>query len=76
MLSIPMGSVDIVLGVQWLQYLGTIDINFQELLFIFIWEGKKIELRGVAGKTWKIISSNGMTNFLKTEKWGIISQLC
>ena len=31
MLSIPMGGVDVVLGVQWLQYLGTIDFSFQEL---------------------------------------------
>ena len=29
-LSIPMGA-DVVLGVQWLQYLGTIAFNFQEL---------------------------------------------
>ena len=28
-LSIPMGGVDVVLGVQWLQYSGTIAFNFQ-----------------------------------------------
>eukprot|EP00253_Pinus_taeda_P002738 PITA_02738 len=28
---IPMGGVDVVLGVQWLQSLGTIAFNFQEL---------------------------------------------
>ena len=28
MLSIPMGGVDFVLGVQWLQYLGTVASNF------------------------------------------------
>ena len=31
MISIPTGSVDIVLGVQWLQSLGTMDFNFQNL---------------------------------------------
>ena len=30
-LSIQMGGVDVVLGVQWLQSLGTITFNFQEL---------------------------------------------
>ena len=28
MLSIPMGGVDVVLGVQWLQYLGMVAFNF------------------------------------------------
>ena len=30
MIVIPMGGVDVVLGVQWLQSLGTIAFNFQE----------------------------------------------
>ena len=29
-ISIPMGCADVVLGVQWLQYLGMVDFNFQE----------------------------------------------
>ena len=28
-LSIPMVSADVVLGLQWLQYLGTVAFNFQ-----------------------------------------------
>jgi hypothetical protein len=31
MISIPMGGGDVVLGIQWLQSLGTMDFNFQEL---------------------------------------------
>ena len=44
MLSIPMGGVDVVLGVQWLQYLGTIALNFQELFLKMFLEGKEMEL--------------------------------
>ena len=50
MLSIPMGGADIVLGVKWLQYLGTIAFNFQELFLKFFSEGKEVELRDITGK--------------------------
>ena len=63
-LSIPMGGADVVLGVQWLQSLGTIAFNFQELFLNFFWEGKEFELRGIKGKPGKIINSNSMTNLL------------
>eukprot|EP00253_Pinus_taeda_P002025 PITA_02025 len=76
MLSIPMGGADVVLGVQWLQSLGIIAFNFQELFINFSTEGKEVELRGIAGKPGKIISSNGMTKLLKKEQRGVIAQLC
>ena len=34
-LSIPMGGADVVLGLQWLQSLGTIAFNFQEIFLKF-----------------------------------------
>jgi hypothetical protein len=40
MISIPMGGVDVVLGIQWLQSLGTVAFNFQELFMKFSLEGK------------------------------------
>ena len=41
MIVIPMGGVDVVLGVQWLQSLGTMDFNFQKKFMKFSWEGKE-----------------------------------
>ena len=76
MLSIPMGGVDVVLGAQWLQFLGTIAFNFQELFMKFSSEGKEVELRGIVGKRGKIISSNGMKKLLNKEQRGVIAQLC
>ena len=64
-LSIPMGGVDVVLGLQWLQSLGTVAFNFQEFFLKIFLEGKEIELRGITGKTGNIISSNVMENILK-----------
>ena len=63
--SIPMEGGDVVLGVRWLQYLGTIAFNFQEILFNFFLEGKEVELWGITRKTRKIINSNVMKNILK-----------
>jgi hypothetical protein len=40
MISIPMGGADVVLGIQWLQSLGMMDFNFQELFMKFLLEGK------------------------------------
>eukprot|EP00253_Pinus_taeda_P014160 PITA_14160 len=75
-LSIPMGVEDVVLGVQWLQSLGMIAFNFQEIFFKFFWEGKEVELRGIASKMSKIISSHSMKKLLKKEQRGVIAQLC
>ena len=50
MISIPMGGVNVVLGVQWLQYLGMISFNFQQLFMKFFSEGKEFELKGIEGK--------------------------
>eukprot|EP00253_Pinus_taeda_P016807 PITA_16807 len=74
MLSIPMGGVDVVLGVQWLQPLGIIAFNFQELFMKFYVIGKEVELRGILGKSGKIMSSNSMTKILKKEQRGVIAQ--
>ena len=49
MLSIPMGGADVVLGVQWLQSLGTVAFNFQELFLKFFSKGKEVELRVLKG---------------------------
>jgi hypothetical protein len=70
-----MGGVDVVLGIQWLQSLGMVDFNFQELFMKFSLEGKKIELRGIIGKPSKVIRSNGMTKLLTRGHQGVIAQL-
>jgi hypothetical protein len=57
MISIQMGGADVVLGVQWLQSLGTMALNFQDIFMIFSSDGKKIDLIGIQGKPSKVISS-------------------
>ena len=73
MIAIPMGGDDVVLGVQWLQSLGTIAFNFQELVMKLLWEGKEFELRGIEGKPCNIINSHSMTKLLNKQQKGAIS---
>ena len=53
MLSIPMGGVDVVLGVQWIQSLGTIDFNLQELILKFFLGRKGSWINGYCRETEK-----------------------
>ena len=76
MISIQMGGVDVVLGVQWLQSLRTMALYFQYVFMRFSSEEKEIKLRGIQGKPSKVISSNSMKKLLKKGHHGVIAQLC
>ena len=54
MLSIPMGGADVVLGVQWLQSLGTVAFNFQEIfLNFFFFQKERKSNYGVLQGSWE-----------------------
>jgi hypothetical protein len=76
MIYIQMGDVDVVLGVQWLQSLGTMALNFQDIFMIFSLEYKEIELRFIQGKPSKVIISNSMTKLLRKGHHDVVAQLC
>jgi hypothetical protein len=76
MIAIQTGGVDVVSLVQWLQSLGTMALNFQDLLMRFSSYGKEIELRGIQVKPSKVISSNTVRKLPKKGHHGVVSQLC
>jgi len=67
MIVIQMGGDDFVLGVQWLQSLGTMALNFHEIFMRFSSDDKEIELRGIQGIPPKVIISNSITKLLKRD---------
>jgi len=46
MYAIPIGGVDVVLGVQWLETLGNITMNFKQHFMRFKLEGTQYQLNG------------------------------
>lgn len=45
-LPFKLGGVDIILGVDWLSQLGEVRINWGNEMMKFLWEGKKVEVKG------------------------------
>jgi len=76
MISIQMGGDDVVLGVQWLQSLGTMEFYFQDIFMKFSLDGKEIDLRGIQWKSSKVMRSNSMGKLLKKGHQVVIAQLC
>lgn len=62
---IDLGSCDMVLGVQWLSTLGTMRLEFKNLIMEFMHEGHLFKLRGVARKKLKVLKGDCSTNAQK-----------
>jgi hypothetical protein len=60
-----MGGVDVVLGVQWLQTLGTYLVNHQEHFIQFKWKGKHYKLDGFQPPKTQVVSSQQMEKMIR-----------
>jgi hypothetical protein len=54
---VPLGGVDMVLGFQWLQTLGTYSVNHLEHFMKFKWQGKMYKLYGFQPPQTQVVSS-------------------
>ena len=57
--------MDIVLGVQWLQTLGTYSANHQKHFIKFKWKGKNYKLYGLQPPGTQIVSSQQMEKLIR-----------
>ena len=62
--TIPLGGVDVVLGVQWLQTLGTYSVNHQEHFIQFKWQGKSYKLDGFQPPQTQVMLSQQMEKMI------------
>jgi hypothetical protein len=74
MISIEMGGSHVVLGVEWLQSLGIMALNFQDIFMRFSSDGKEIFLSSILGKPSKGKFPNSKTKLLKNRHHGLITQ--
>ncbi|XP_038678483.1 uncharacterized protein LOC119979936 [Tripterygium wilfordii] len=72
---VPLGGCDLVLGIEWLQELGNICWNFQELTMAFIWQGKQCDLRGLHSQKEAVSSMQLMEKWRPRGKHGIWLQM-
>jgi hypothetical protein len=63
--TVPLGGVDVVLGVQWLQTLGTYSVNHQEHFIQFKWQGQSYKLDGFQPPQTQVVSSQQMEKMIQ-----------
>ena len=62
---VPFGGVDVVLGIQWLQTLGTYSTNHHEYFIKFKLLGKKYKLYGFQPPQTQLITSHQMERLIR-----------
>ena len=62
--TLPLGGVDIIMGFQWLQTLGTYSANHQKHFIKFKWQGKNYKLHGFQPPGTQVVSSQQMDKLI------------
>ena len=65
-----------VLGVEWMQQLDEMFVNFKEQLVRFSKEGKTWELKGVKPKTMEVVSASTMDKAIYQNAKGWVIYVC
>lgn len=63
--SLPIMGLDVVLGIQWLQQLGTVACNWKLLTMDFFWEGKQRHLQGIQTQQIESLSLKAISKELR-----------
>lgn len=70
--ALKLGSLDVILGVQWLEKLGNVVVIWKNQTMTFNWECRNVILKGDPALRCSKISLKKLTKVLKQEKRGIL----
>ena len=63
--AVPLGGVDVALGIQWLQTLGTYSANHQEHFIKFKWIANRYQLYGFQPPQTQFVTSHQMERLIQ-----------
>ena len=63
--SLPLTGLDIVLGIQWLELLGSVGCDWRELTIEFMWENQTKKLVGIDGQHIQAASIEELTKEIR-----------
>eukprot|EP00253_Pinus_taeda_P032921 PITA_32921 len=72
--TVPQGGVDVVLGMQWLQTLGTYSANHQKKFIKFKLDGRKYKLFGFQAPPTQVISTWQMKKLIRKGTPAFVTQ--
>lgn len=72
---LELGNSDVILGIQWLEKLGTISTNWKMQVLQFQWKGAKVILKGDPSLGRSKVSLKSMMKIIRKEQGGILVEL-
>lgn len=74
-LLLELGNSDVILGIQWLEKLGTVSTNRKLQIMPFQWDGAKVIIRGDPSLGMHKVSLKSMMKMLRKERGGVLVEL-
>lgn len=72
--TVPLGGVDVVLGVQWLRTLGTYSANHIKHFIKFKWDGQKYQFFSFQAPPTQVISAQQMKKLIRKGALAFVAQ--